>query len=337
MRLFVRISCPQKINNVVKGGFLVIEIEKPRIECVSNSDDNTYGKFIVEPLERGYGITLGNSLRRILLSSLPGAAVNSIKIDGVLHEFSTVPGVVEDVTEIILNIKSLSLLIHGEGSKVIYIDANGEGPITAGDIITDQDVEILNPDLHIATLNGDHRFYMEMVISKGRGYVSADKNKQAGQPIGVVPVDSIYTPVKKVNYTVENTRVGQITDYDKLTLEVWTDGSINPDEAISLGAKILSEHLNLFVDLSDQAKHTEIMVEKEETKKEKVLEMTIEELDLSVRSYNCLKRAGINTVEDLTNRTEEDMMKVRNLGRKSLEEVLQKLQALGLFLAPSEE
>ncbi|AEY64746.1 DNA-directed RNA polymerase subunit alpha [Clostridium sp. BNL1100] len=315
----------------------MIEIEKPRIECVSNSDDNTYGKFIVEPLERGYGITLGNSLRRILLSSLPGAAVNSIKIDGVLHEFSTVPGVVEDVTEIILNIKSLSLLIHGEGSKVIYIDANGEGPITAGDIITDQDVEILNPDLHIATLNGDHRFYMEMVISKGRGYVSADKNKQAGQPIGVIPVDSIYTPVKKVNYTVENTRVGQITDYDKLTLEVWTDGSINPDEAISLGAKILSEHLNLFVDLSDQAKHTEIMVEKEETKKEKVLEMTIEELDLSVRSYNCLKRAGINTVEDLTNRTEEDMMKVRNLGRKSLEEVLQKLQALGLFLAPSEE
>ncbi len=315
----------------------MIEIEKPRIECVANSDDNTYGKFIIEPLERGYGITLGNSLRRILLSSLPGAAVNSIKIDGVLHEFSTVPGVVEDVTEIILNIKHLSLLMHGEGSKVIYIDANGEGPITAGDIIADQDVEILNPDLHIATLNGDHRFYMELVISKGRGYVSAEKNKQPGQPIGVIPVDSIYTPVKKVNYTVENTRVGQITDYDKLTLEVWTDGSINPDEAISLGAKILSEHLNLFVDLSDQAKHTEIMVEKEETKKEKVLEMTIEELDLSVRSYNCLKRAGINTVEDLTNKTEEDMMKVRNLGRKSLEEVLQKLQALGLLLAPSEE
>ena len=315
----------------------MIEIEKPRIECVANSDDNTYGKLIVEPLERGYGITLGNSLRRILLSSLPGAAVNSIKIDGVLHEFSTVPGVVEDVTEIILNIKALSLKMHGEGSKVIYIDANGEGPITAGDIITDQDVEILNPDLHVATLNGDHRFYMELVISKGRGYVAAEKNKQPGQPIGVIPVDSIYTPVKKVNYTVENTRVGQITDYDKLTLEVWTDGSINPDEAISLGAKILSEHLNLFVDLSDQAKHTEIMVEKEETKKEKVLEMTIEELDLSVRSYNCLKRAGINTVEDLTNKTEEDMMKVRNLGRKSLEEVLQKLQALGLVLAPSEE
>jgi len=315
----------------------VIEIEKPRIECVANSDDNIYGKFIIEPLERGYGITLGNSLRRILLSSLPGVAVNSIKIDGVLHEFSTVPGVVEDVTEIILNIKSLSLKMYSEGSKVIYIDANGEGPITAGDIITDQDVEILNPDLLIATLNGDHRFYMELVISVGRGYVSADKNKQAGQPIGVIPVDSIYTPVKKVNYTVENTRVGQITDYDKLTLEVWTNGSINPDEAISLGAKILSEHLNLFVDLSDQAKHTEIMVEKEETKKEKVLEMTIEELDLSVRSYNCLKRAGINTVEDLTNKTEEDMMKVRNLGRKSLEEVLQKLQALGLLLTPSEE
>jgi DNA-directed RNA polymerase subunit alpha len=315
----------------------VIEIEKPRIECVANSDDNTYGKFIVEPLERGYGITLGNSLRRILLSSLPGAAVNSIKIDGVLHEFSTVPGVVEDVTEIILNIKSLSLKMHSEGSKVIYIDANGEGPVTGADIVTDQDVEILNPDLHIATLNGDHRFYMELVISMGRGYVSADKNKQAGQPIGVIPVDSIYTPVKKVNYTVENTRVGQITDFDKLTFEVWTDGSINPDEAISFGAKILSEHLNLFIDLSDQAKHTEIMVEKEETKKEKVLEMTIEELDLSVRSYNCLKRAGINTVEDLTNKTEEDMMKVRNLGRKSLEEVLQKLQALGLLLTPSEE
>ena len=315
----------------------MIEIEKPRIECVENSEDNTYGKFVVEPLERGYGITLGNSLRRILLSSLPGAAVNSIKIDGVLHEFSTVPGVVEDVTEIILNIKALYLKMHTEGSKVIYIDANGEGPITAADIITDADVEVLNPELHIATLNGDHRFYMEMVISKGRGYVSSDKNKQPGQPIGVIPVDSIYTPVKKVNYTVENTRVGQITDYDKLTLEVWTDGSINPDEAISLGAKILSEHLNLFVDLSDQAKHTEIMVEKEETKKEKVLEMTIEELDLSVRSYNCLKRAGINTVEDLTNKTEEDMMKVRNLGRKSLEEVLQKLQVLGLSLAPSED
>jgi len=316
---------------------MLIEIEKPKIECVTISDDNSYGKFTVEPLERGYGITLGNSLRRILLSSLPGVAVNSIKIDGVLHEFSTIPGVVEDVTEIILNIKELSLKLHSEGQKIIYIDAEGEGPVTAGEIKTDADVEILNPDLHIATLNGDQRLYMELTISKGRGYVPAEKNKLAGQPIGIIPVDSIYTPVRKVNYFVENTRVGQNTEWDKLTLEVWTNGSIKPDEAISLGAKILSEHLNLFIDLSDHAKHTEIMVEKEETKKEKVLEMTIEELDLSVRSYNCLKRAGINTVEDLTNRTEEDMMKVRNLGRKSLEEVLQKLHALGLSLALSED
>jgi len=315
----------------------LIEIEKPKIECVETSKDATYGKFVVEPLERGYGITLGNSLRRILLSSLPGVSVTSIKIDGVLHEFSTIPGVIEDVTEIILNIKDLSARLHSDGPKVVYIDAEGEGPVTAGDIKADADVEILNPDLHIATLNGDSRFYMELVLNKGRGYVPAERNKQPGQPIGIIPVDSIYTPVKKVNYTVENTRVGQVTDYDKLTLEVWTDGSIKPDEAISLGAKILSEHLNLFIDLSDHAKHTEIMVEKEETKKEKVLEMTIEELDLSVRSYNCLKRAGINTVEDLTNRTEEDMMKVRNLGRKSLEEVLQKLQALGLSLAPNED
>ncbi len=315
----------------------MIEIEKPKIECVNMSDDSAYGKFVVEPLERGYGITLENSLRRILLSSLPGVAVTSIKIDGVLHEFSTIPGVVEDVTEIILNIKGLSSKLHSDGPKIVYIDADGEGPVTAADIKADADVEILNPDMHIATLNGDHRLYMELSITKGRGYVSAEKNKQPGQPIGIVPVDSIYTPVKKVNYTVENTRVGQVTDYDKLTLEVWTNGSIKPDEAISLGAKILNEHLNLFIDLSDNAKHTEIMVEKEEAKKEKVLEMTIEELDLSVRSYNCLKRAGINTVEDLTNRTEEDMMKVRNLGRKSLEEVLQKLQALGLLLAPSED
>lgn len=315
----------------------MIEIEKPKIECVQTTEDNTFGKFVVEPLERGYGITLGNSLRRILLSSLPGVAVTSIKIDGVLHEFSTVPGVVEDVTEIILNVKNLSMKLFSDGPKIVYIDADGEGPVTAGDIKTDSDVEILNPDLHICTLNGESRFYMELVLNKNRGYIPAEKNKQAGQPIGIIPVDSIYTPVKKVNYTVENTRVGQVTDYDKLTLEVWTDGSIKPDEAISLGAKILSEHLNLFIDLSDHAKHTEIMVEKEETKKEKVLEMTIEELDLSVRSYNCLKRAGINTVEDLTNKTEEDMMKVRNLGRKSLEEVLQKLHALGLSLAPSEE
>ena len=315
----------------------MIEIEKPKIECVESTEDNTYGKFVVEPLERGYGITLGNSLRRILLSSLPGVAVISIKIDGVLHEFSTVPGVIEDVTEIILNVKNLSLKLHSDGPKIIYIDAEGEGPVTGGDIKADSDVEILNPDLHICTLNGDNRFYMEIVINRSRGYVPAEKNKQPGQPIGIIPVDSIYTPVRRVNYTVENTRVGQVTDYDKLTLEVWTNGSIKPDEAISLGAKIMSEHLNLFIDLSDQAKHTEIMVEKEETKKEKVLEMTIEELDLSVRSYNCLKRAGINTVEDLTNKTEEDMMKVRNLGRKSLEEVLQKLNALGLSLAPSEE
>ena len=315
----------------------MIEIEKPKIECVQSSEDNAYGKFVIEPLERGYGITLGNSLRRILLSSLPGVAVTSIKIDGVLHEFSTVPGVIEDVTEIILNVKNLSMMLHSDGPKIVYIDADGEGPVTAGDIKADSDVEILNPDLHICTLNGESRFYMELVLSKNRGYIPAEKNKQTGQPIGIIPVDSIYTPVRKVNYTVENTRVGQVTDYDKLMLEVWTNGSIKPDEAISLGAKILSEHLNLFIDLSDHAKHTEIMVEKEETKKEKVLEMTIEELDLSVRSYNCLKRAGINTVEDLTNRTEEDMMKVRNLGRKSLEEVLQKLHALGLSLAPSEE
>jgi DNA-directed RNA polymerase subunit alpha len=321
----------------VKGGFLLIEIEKPKIECVQSTEDNTYGKFVVEPLERGYGITLGNSLRRILLSSLPGVAVTSIKIDGVLHEFSTVPGVIEDVTEVILNVKNLSMKLFSDGPKIVYIDADGEGAVTAGDIKADSDVEILNPDLHICTLNGEHRFYMELVLNKNRGYIPAEKNKQAGQPIGIIPVDSIYTPVRKVNYTVENTRVGQVTDYDKLTLEVWTNGSIKPDEAISLGAKILSEHLNLFIDLSDHAKHTEIMVEKEETKKEKVLEMTIEELDLSVRSYNCLKRAGINTVEDLTNRTEEDMMKVRNLGRKSLEEVLQKLHALGLSLAPSED
>lgn len=315
----------------------MIEIEKPKIECVESREAEGYGKFVVEPLERGYGQTLGNSLRRILLSSLPGCAVNSIKIDGVLHEFSTVTGVVEDVTEIILNIKTLALKMHSEGPKVIYIDSEGEGSVSAADIKMDADVEVLNPGLHIATLNGDGKFYMEMIINKGRGYVSAEKNKQPGQPIGVIPVDSIYTPVKKVNYTIENTRVGQVTDYDKLTLEIWTNKTIKPDEAISLGAKILSEHLNLFIDLSDHAKHTEIMVEKEESKKEKVLEMTIEELDLSVRSYNCLKRAAINTVEDLTNKTEEDMMKVRNLGRKSLEEVIQKLNALGLYLKVNEE
>lgn len=271
------------------------------------------------------------------MSSLPGASVTSIKIDGVLHEFSTIPGVVEDVTEIILNIKELALKIHSEGPKVIYIDYEGEGEIKAGDIKTDADVEILNPDLHIATVSGNNRLYMELMVDNGRGYVPAERNKQPNQPIGIIPIDSIYTPVKKVNYTVENTRVGQVTDYDKLTIEIWTNGSIKPDEAISLGAKILSEHLNLFINLTDHAKDTEIMVEKEETKKEKVLEMTIEELDLSVRSYNCLKRAGINTVEDLISKTEEDMMKVRNLGRKSLEEVVQKLDVLGLSLAPSED
>ena len=315
----------------------MIEIEKPRIECVDSSPDLTFGKFVVEPLERGYGITLGNSLRRVLLSSLPGVAVNSVKINSVLHEFSTIPGVVEDVTEIILNIKELSAKMYCEGPKTVYIDVERDGPVTAADIKSDADIEILNPDLHIATLNGEGKLYMELVLDKGRGYVSAEKNKYPGQQIGVLPVDSIYTPVKKVNYTVENTRVGQNTEFDKLTLEVWTNGTIKPDEAISLGARVMSEHLSLFIDLSDQARHTEIMVEKEETKKEKVLEMTIEELDLSVRSYNCLKRAGINTVEDLTNKTEEDMMKVRNLGRKSLEEVLQKLQLLGLQLTPTEE
>ncbi len=315
----------------------MIEIEKPKIECVEVSEDFTYGKYVVEPLERGYGTTLGNSLRRILLSSLPGVAATSIKMDGVLHEFSTIPGVKEDVTEIILNIKNIAAEIHADAPKVVYIESEGAGDIKAKDIKVDADVEILNPDLHIATLNEDSKLYIEITLDKGRGYVSAEKNKVQGQPIGMIPVDSIYTPVHKVNYTVENTRVGQVTDYDKLTLEIWTNGTIKADEAISLGSKILSEHLNLFIDLSDQARNTEIMVEKEETKKEKVLEMTIEELDLSVRSYNCLKRASINTVEDLINRSEDDMMKVRNLGRKSLEEVIQKLEALGLSLAPNEE
>jgi len=315
----------------------MIEIEKPKIECIEMSEDFTYGKFVVEPLERGYGSTLGNSLRRILLSSLPGVAVTSIKIDGVLHEFSTIPGVAEDVTEIILNIKNLALKMHGDNTKLIKIDVQGERKVTANDIICDSDIEIINPDLHIASLGDGHRLYMEMTVEKGRGYVTSDKNKQPGQPIGIIPVDSIFTPVRKVNYVIENTRVGQITDYDKLTLEVWTNGTINPDEGISLGAKILSEHLKLFITLTDHVGNVEIMVEKEEDKKEKVLEMTIEELDLSVRSFNCLKRAGINTVEELTQRTEEDMMKVRNLGKKSLEEVQQKLEALGLGLKQSEE
>ena len=319
----------------------MFEFEKPRIEIAEMAQDGSYGRFVVEPLERGYGTTLGNSLRRILLSSLPGSAVSNVKIDGVLHEFSVIPSVKEDVTEIILNLKCLAIKNTSEGneSKVAYIDVEGEGEVTAKDIKADSDIEILNPDLHIATLSGgpNSKLYMEITISNGRGYVGADKNKKEDQPIGMLPVDSIFTPVTRVNFLVENTRVGQITDYDKLTLEVWTNGTIAPDEAVSYGAKLLNEHLALFIDLSDNAKNTEILVEKEEGKKEKVLEMSIEELDLSVRSYNCLKRAGINTVEDLACKTEEEMMKVRNLGKKSLEEVLNKLAELGLALRPSDD
>lgn len=316
----------------------MLEIEKPRIECVETNEDNTYGKFIVEPLERGYGITLGNSLRRILLSSLPGVAVASVKIDGVLHEFSTVPGVREDVTDIILNLKSLRLKFNGDiDQKVLRIEAQGEGEVTAGDIIPDSDVEILNPDLHIATLASNGRFFAEITVARGRGYVAAERNQNGEPVIGVIPVDSIFTPVYKVNYSVENTRVGQRTDYDKLSIEIWTDGSIRPDEAASLAAKIMSEHLSLFIGLTETVSDVEIMVEKEEEQKDKILEMTIEELDLSVRSYNCLKRAGINTVEELIQRNDEDMMKVRNLGKKSLEEVVHKLNDLGLNLSSSEE
>lgn len=315
----------------------MIEIEKPKIECVELAEDFKYGKFVVEPLERGNGTTLGNSLRRILLSSLPGAAVSQVKIDGVLHEFSTIPGVKEDVTEIILNIKNLALRMHGENNKIIKIDAQGETIVTAKDIIADPDVEIINPDLYIATLGEGSRLYMEMSVEKGRGYATSEKNKQSGQPIGMIPIDSIFTPVTKVNYSVENTRVGNRTDYDKLTLEIWTNGALKPDEAASLGAKILSEHLNLFITLTDHVSDVEIMVEKEEDKRDKVLEMTIEELDLSVRSFNCLKRANINTVEELTQKAEEDMMKVRNLGKKSLEEVQQKLAALGLSLKKNDD
>ena len=316
----------------------MIEMEKPNIECTELSEDGRYGKFVVGPLERGYGTTLGNSLRRILLSSLPGAACTSIKIEGVQHEFSTVPGVVEDVPEIILNLKKMAIKLHGEGSKTVYIDAKGAQEVTAGDIKTDADVEIINPDLHIATLNSDAKLYAEITLAKGRGYVSAEKNKAELQPIiGVIPMDSIYTPVTKVNYTVDNMRVGQYTDREQLSVEVWTNGTIKPDDAVSLAAKIMNELLMLFIDLSEDAKNTEVIVEKEENQKEKVLEMTIEELDLSVRSYNCLKRAGINTVEDLINKSEEDMMKVRNLGRKSLEEVINKLTGLGLFLKKEED
>ena len=324
----------------------MIEIEKPNITTADLSEDGTHGTFIVEPLERGYGITLGNSLRRVLLSSLPGVAVTSIKIDGVLHEFSTIPGVTEDVTEIVLNVKGITAKLHCTGPKTVIIDVMGERDVTAGDIKQDSDIEILNPNHHIATVGENERFYMELTFASGRGYVSQERNKQlhtqilgtaTSAPIGTIYTDSIYTPVYNVNYTVDNTRVGNITDYDKLTLEILTNGTISAKEAISLGAKILNEHLNLFVDLSDEARTAEIMVEREETIKEKVLEMTIEELDMSVRSFNCLKRAGIDTVEDLINRTEEDMIKVRNLGKKSLEEVIQKLHSLNLELKREEE
>ncbi len=316
----------------------MIEIEKPTIECVELSSDGRFGKFVVEPLERGYATTLGNSLRRILLSSLPGTAVRWIKIENVLHEFSTIPGVKEDVIEIILNLKELFAKIHSdEDVKILRIEASEAGEITAGDIIADADVEILNTDLHICTLEENSRIYMEIALGQGRGYVTAENNKEAGLPIGIIPVDSIYTPVRKVNFAVDKTRVGKVADYDRLVLEVWTDGTIKPDEATSLGAKIMSEHLNLFIDMTDSVNGVEIMVEKEEDIKEKVLEMTIEELDLSVRSYNCLKRAGINTVEELTNRSEDDMMKVRNLGKKSLEEVKYKLAELDLGLRAEDE
>ena len=319
----------------------MFDFERPNIEVAEISEDKKYGKFVVEPLERGYGITLGNSLRRIMLSSLPGAAVSQVKIEGVLHEFSSIPGVKEDVTEIIMNIKSLAIKNSSETNepKTAYIEFEGEGVVRASDIQADADIEILNPDLVIATLSGgkDTKLYMELTITKGRGYVSADKNKNDDLPIGVIAIDSIYTPVERVNVTVENTRVGQITDFDKLTLDVYTNGTLEPDEAVSLAAKVLSEHLSLFIDLSETAKTAEVIIEKEDDEKEKVMEMSIDELELSVRSYNCLKRAGINTVEELTNKTSEDMMKVRNLGRKSLEEVLAKLKELGLQLRPSED
>ena len=319
----------------------MFDFERPNIEVAEISEDKKYGKFVVEPLERGYGITLGNSLRRIMLSSLPGAAVSQVKIEGVLHEFSSIPGVKEDVTEIIMNIKSLAIKNNSETNepKTAYIEFEGEGVVHASDIQVDQDIEILNPDLVIATLSGgkESKLYMELTITKGRGYVSADKNKSEDLPIGVIAVDSIYTPVERVNMTVENTRVGQVTDYDKLTLDVYTNGTLAPDEAVSLAAKVLSEHLSLFIDLSENARTAEVMVEKEDDEKEKVLEMSIDELELSVRSYNCLKRAGINTVEELINKTPEDMMKVRNLGRKSLEEVQAKISELGFQFRPSEE
>lgn len=310
----------------------MIEIEKPKIETVEISEDATFGKFVVEPLERGYGTTLGNSLRRILLSSLPGAAVTAVQIDGVLHEFSTIDGVVEDVTQIVLNLKKLALKVYSDEEKTLEINVSSAGVVTAADITHDSDVEILNPELHIATLADNATLRMRLTARRGRGYVQAEDNKRDDMPIGVIPIDSIYTPIQRVNYEVDKTRVGQDASFDKLLLDVWTDGSIRPEEAVSLGAKILTEHLNIFVGLTDEALNAEIMVEKEEDQKEKVLEMTIEELDLSVRSYNCLKRAGINTVQELANKSEEEMMKVRNLGRKSLEEVQLKLDELGLGL-----
>ena len=311
----------------------MVEIEKPRIKCIENPGDVSYGKYVVEPLERGYGTTLVNALRRILLSSLPGTAVTSIKISGVQHEFTTIPGVKEDVTDIVLNVKKIITKLHSAGPKTVYIECSGECEVTAGDIKSDGEVEVLNPDLHIATLGPDATLNMELTLNHGRGYVSADRNKPAQSVIGVIPVDSIYTPVHKVNYTVENTRVGNMTDFDKLTLEIWTDGTISARDAVSLGAKILCDHFTLFTDLSEAMGKNSTVVETKETTQDKVLELTIEELDLSVRSFNCLKRANINTVADLISKTEEDMMKVRNLGRKSLEEVINKLAMMGLSLA----
>ncbi len=315
----------------------MIEFEKPNIECLAIDDTENYAKFVCEPLERGYGMTIGNSLRRILLSSLPGAAITTVKIDGVAHEFSTIPNVVEDVPEIIVNLKSVRLKMIDNQEKTISIDFKGEGEVKAGDIITDSSIEILNPDLHIATVAEGGHLHMEMTVDKGRGYNVAEKNKDLSKAIDVLPIDSIFTPVKKVNYSVQNTRVGQMVDFDKLTIEVWTDGSLKAHEALSLAAKVMTGHLEIFIDLSETAKNTKVMIEKEESKKEKVLEMLIEELELSVRSYNCLKRAGITTVEDLANKTESDMMKVRNLGKKSLDEVTNKLHALGLDFVHEEE
>ena len=315
----------------------MIEFEKPNIECLEMDEANNYAKFVCEPLERGYGVTIGNSLRRILLSSLPGCAITSVKIEGVLHEFSTIPNVVEDVPEVIVNLKNVRLKFDGNEEKVLRIKFKGEGEVTAANIETDGTVEILNTDLHIATVSEGGHLTMEMTANRGRGYNNAEKNKTPDMPIGVIPIDSIYTPVKKVNYSVENTRVGQMVDLDKLTIELWTDGSLKPYEALSLAAKIMTEHLELFIDLSEISKNTQVMVEKEESKKEKVLETSIEDLELSARSFNCLKRAGISTVEDLTNKTEAEMMKVRNLGKKSLDEVTNKLHSLGLDFASNDD